>query len=126
VRRIEAFRTTHRFSPDEVLAKCFAFDEQLGKSKDETELSECAAREARATLDFSLRGWVKALRLLGLAEDCNGGVGNMLAVLQNGRSEEHTSELQSLTNLVCRLLLEKKKKRKYQKSHQYEDTIQQR
>ena len=28
------------------------------------------------------------------------------------RSEEHTSELQSLTNLVCRLLLEKKKKSK--------------
>src|SRR5262249_20488068 len=28
----------------------------------------------------------------------------------NPRSEEHTSELQSLTNLVCRLLLEKKKK----------------
>src|SRR5258706_1477176 len=31
------------------------------------------------------------------------------------RSEEHTSELQSLTNLVCRLLLEKKKKK--QKQH---------
>src|SRR5437016_10037272 len=30
----------------------------------------------------------------------------------NKRSEEHTSELQSLTNLVCRLLLEKKKKQK--------------
>src|SRR5258706_11607080 len=29
------------------------------------------------------------------------------------RSEEHTSELQSLTNLVCRLLLEKKKKKIY-------------
>src|SRR5438093_1678967 len=29
----------------------------------------------------------------------------------NRRSEEHTSELQSLTNLVCRLLLEKKKKK---------------
>src|SRR5258706_9375861 len=28
----------------------------------------------------------------------------------SSRSEEHTSELQSLTNLVCRLLLEKKKK----------------
>src|SRR5438093_10196518 len=27
------------------------------------------------------------------------------------RSEEHTSELQSLTNLVCRLLLQKKKKK---------------
>src|SRR5258706_9280558 len=30
---------------------------------------------------------------------------------KNNRSEEHTSELQSLTNLVCRLLLEKKKKK---------------
>src|SRR5258706_8768379 len=30
---------------------------------------------------------------------------------QTPRSEEHTSELQSLTNLVCRLLLEKKKKK---------------
>src|SRR2546430_10322673 len=28
-----------------------------------------------------------------------------------GRSEEHTSELQSQSNLVCRLLLEKKKKK---------------
>src|SRR2546425_6153940 len=30
----------------------------------------------------------------------------------SGRSEEHTSELQSLAYLVCRLLLEKKKKKK--------------
>src|SRR3989475_9376881 len=29
----------------------------------------------------------------------------------DGRSEEHTSELQSQSNLVCRLLLEKKKKK---------------
>src|SRR5438093_8185360 len=40
------------------------------------------------------------------------------------RSEEHTSELQSLTNLVCRLLLEKKKKKKkrlnqQEKSHEH-------
>src|SRR5438093_8968830 len=35
----------------------------------------------------------------------------LLAVAQ--RSEEHTSELHSLTNLVCRLLLEKKKKALY-------------
>src|SRR5437016_2037190 len=34
------------------------------------------------------------------------------AQLEQRRSEEHTSELQSLTNLVCRLLLEKKKKTK--------------
>src|SRR2546426_2610687 len=32
------------------------------------------------------------------------------ALEQLGRSEEHTSELQSPCNLVCRLLLEKKKK----------------
>src|SRR2546430_15248087 len=31
------------------------------------------------------------------------------------RSEEHTSELQSQSNLVCRLLLEKKKKHAYRK-----------
>src|SRR5436853_4083616 len=33
------------------------------------------------------------------------------------RSEEHTSELQSLRHLVCRLLLEKKKKQQQQKAH---------
>src|SRR2546426_6299109 len=33
------------------------------------------------------------------------------------RSEEHTSELQSPCNLVCRLLLEKKKKNNSQVSH---------
>src|SRR5256885_7259454 len=31
-------------------------------------------------------------------------------LMRTGRSEEHTSELQSPCNLVCRLLLEKKKK----------------
>src|SRR5688572_23719906 len=35
-----------------------------------------------------------------------------IARLQSDRSEEHTSELQSQSNLVCRLLLEKKKKKK--------------
>src|SRR5437016_11971209 len=35
----------------------------------------------------------------------------------HSRSEEHTSELQSLTNLVCRLLLEKKKKQNKNKSN---------
>src|SRR2546430_6872634 len=47
-----------------------------------------------------------------------------------GRSEEHTSELQSQSNLVCRLLLEKKKKKKThtkvltsQDSHHYHTFI---
>src|SRR5690606_42134900 len=42
------------------------------------------------------------LALLAKAEDPNSG--------GRQRSEEHTSELQSRENLVCRLLLEKKKK----------------
>src|SRR5947199_2084565 len=37
-------------------------------------------------------------------------LGVAMALLQERRSEEHTSELQSLRHLVCRLLLEKKKK----------------
>src|SRR5438876_8736362 len=35
--------------------------------------------------------------------------------LKSGRSEEHTSELQSPVHLVCRLLLEKKKKNRPQR-----------
>src|SRR5687768_17990114 len=42
--------------------------------------------------------------------DFNGGDGSIGLAL--GRSEEHTSELQSRLHLVCRLLLEKKKKKK--------------
>src|SRR2546430_9723221 len=49
---------------------------------------------------------------LGCAEDTTGrydaGAGHSALTLP--RSEEHTSELQSQSNLVCRLLLEKKKK----------------
>src|SRR5256885_12373242 len=37
--------------------------------------------------------------------------GGSLGYLRRDRSEEHTSELQSPCNLVCRLLLEKKKKK---------------
>src|SRR5205823_12127031 len=40
------------------------------------------------------------------------------------RSEEHTSELQSLAYLVCRLLLEKKKKKEtFKKTKTYTDPI---
>src|SRR5690606_41933116 len=37
---------------------------------------------------------------------------DLLEIMRETRSEEHTSELQSRENLVCRLLLEKKKKKK--------------
>src|SRR2546427_4953489 len=48
------------------------------------------------------------LRVIGRA---GSGLDNVdtAAATKRGRSEEHTSELQSQSNLVCRLLLEKKK-----------------
>src|SRR2546426_3498146 len=39
-----------------------------------------------------------------------GSIGEYFRLVTASRSEEHTSELQSPCNLVCRLLLEKKKK----------------
>src|SRR5258705_3070910 len=54
----------------------------------------------------TLSGKTSIMRLLaGLDKPATG------RVLVDGRSEEHTSELQSLRHLVCRLLLEKKKKK---------------
>src|SRR2546430_13797570 len=54
-----------------------------------------------------------ALPISGLGGDAVDGDGRSAAPSSAGsgrRSEEHTSELQSQSNLVCRLLLEKKKK----------------
>src|SRR5256885_2434998 len=47
---------------------------------------------------------------------CGSSVLSTNRFIPTGRSEEHTSELQSPCNLVCRLLLEKKKK-KTNKNH---------
>src|SRR5262249_57571895 len=66
--------------------------------------------EMRQCFDMITTGAARALRLndygmeVGKPADC---------VILDCRSEEHTSELQSLTNLVCRLLLEKKNKTHY-------------
>src|SRR5438093_7786790 len=49
-------------------------------------------------------------------EVADGRLGPLQFPLSVGRSEEHTSELQSLTNIVCRLLLEKKNIRHIQDS----------
>ena len=51
------------------------------------------------------------------------GTSNIIfaGVAEDGRSEEHTSELQSHSDLVCRLLLEKKKKRKYHKDNDHKN-----
>src|SRR2546426_5076851 len=46
--------------------------------------------------------------------------------LYGDRSEEHTSELQSPCNLVCRLLLEKKKKKDYSQTRRLSGELTQR
>src|SRR2546427_6964819 len=51
---------------------------------------------------------------VALRAQCRGRISGQSA---HGRSEEHTSELQSQSNLVCRLLLEKKKKKMSRNSH---------
>src|SRR5688572_32576126 len=62
-------------------------------------------------------GWTRA-GVFGAVDDTDRGSSPDLATRRGGvligirRSEEHTSELQSQSNLVCRLLLEKKKKNK--------------
>src|SRR2546426_7493950 len=56
----------------------------------------------------------------GLLPGLGGGKGTSSHELRGEwgvRSEEHTSELQSPCNLVCRLLLEKKKNSTYLESH---------
>src|SRR2546430_3025688 len=50
-----------------------------------------------------------ALRKLAAARARIDSAGRAVRLEVDGRSEEHTSELQSQSNLVCRLLLEKKK-----------------
>src|SRR5260221_8338471 len=46
-----------------------------------------------------------------------------LVLWAEGRSEEHTSELQSHSDLVCRLLLEKKKKIQHQRREREVSTV---
>src|SRR5437870_11363615 len=45
------------------------------------------------------------------------GVARLIAAIVRTRSEEHTSELQSRGHLVCRLLLEKKKKQTHRNTY---------
>src|SRR2546426_3903046 len=75
---------------------------------------EVRAREEKQSFGVFLFSFLPYLFILGL-------IIFMLRQMQQGgnrafafgRSEEHTSELQSPCNLVCRLLLEKKKKKLY-------------
>src|SRR2546426_5273983 len=78
-------------------------------------MPEGAAQRLRERVQIALLGDVRADRLRAPACGAGavGGVVGAAAVRpvrdHHVRSEEHTSELQSPCNLVCRLLLEKKK-----------------
>src|ERR1039458_10574213 len=63
--------------------------------------------EIRYVLDLAEIPSFQLLQQWGLSAD---SPRNLLDAKAEARSEEHTSELQSLRHLVCRLLLEKKKK----------------
>src|SRR2546430_8416792 len=63
-----------------------------------------AARLGLDTAEPASAPSVRLLRTHGTEEEV------LAALLFEARSEEHTSELQSQSNLVCRLLLEKKNK----------------
>src|SRR2546430_2865989 len=66
-------------------------------------------RPPRSTL-FPYTTLFRSLPGAGLDEYCRQDVHRQVGRVDALRSEEHTSELQSQSNLVCRLLLEKKKK----------------
>src|SRR2546427_8850814 len=70
-----------------------------------------------------------ALRTLGTglvcveARQAHDLVDHVRRVVEHDRSEEHTSELQSQSNLVCRLLLEKKKKKNQNPQSYYHEGV---
>src|SRR2546430_8631558 len=74
---------------DDLLARRRADEALHAVARDLVELGRLLAQRVDRAMDVGVRGGDRALR---------------------DRSEEHTSELQSQSNLVCRLLLEKKKK----------------
>src|SRR2546422_7163664 len=95
-RRVAQLRERLRSAPDDRDARW-----ELGRAYAILGSHELATAEFEQLLAHRADD-VAAIIQLGLAEK------------NRGRSEEHTSELQSRLHLVCRLLLEKKKKNKKQ------------
>src|SRR5688572_31611764 len=73
-------------------------------------------RDSAGALDFTREGGHSARRIIHAKDATGHAILTTVAARVDEtkkvtrRSEEHTSELQSQSNLVCRLLLEKKKK----------------
>src|SRR5207302_9213053 len=97
-----ALRNLHYFptrrSSDLVAQRCCRLSKPSGKRSDGMNTFPALFTEAWKSLRFHARRSI--LTMLGIAW----GIATVVLL----RSEEHTSELQSRENLVCRLLLEKK------------------
>src|SRR2546430_17076779 len=72
----------------------------------DTATTEIYTLSLHDALPIFARGWAMS------AGNLAASVATASGSRRRPRSEEHTSELQSQSNLVCRLLLEKKKKKK--------------
>src|SRR3989441_12615372 len=82
-------------------------------SPSDTAIANYAGRDLQPNRGVPLNlDWVNAVRVNTSAVERRAQtIGTRRTVKKEWRSEEHTSELQSLAYLVCRLLLEKKKKK---------------
>src|SRR5688572_31933357 len=90
-------------------AQYLAVEKELGLDRNRTNVNGGAIALGHP---LGATGTRLVLTLLHELQRRNGRYGLATACIGGGqRSEEHTSELQSQSNLVCRLLLEKKKKK---------------
>src|SRR5438093_6455288 len=91
---------------------CGAIALERGGISEATSFFTRAQEEAMQDNDMATLG--RCANNLGIIANMQGDYGRAVGAYTRAiRSEEHTSELQSLTNLVCRLLLEKKKEEKH-------------
>src|SRR5436190_5990197 len=97
----------HALVPDE--RRKILADATTGRAQGMPELARIAAGWARTAADASRHRVTGYRAALLVAVGTGLAVGGLLPPAARVRSEEHTSELQSHSDLVCRLLLEKKK-----------------
>src|SRR2546430_9314928 len=98
--------------PFDALAESIAYQQLSGKA--------AATIWKRVRALYPRRKYLDPRAVLATPDEKLRGAGlsrSKVAALKDLRSEEHTSELQSQSNLVCRLLLEKKKTKDSMRQH---------
>src|SRR5690606_40998630 len=85
----------------------------MTEKRQETSLEKKLERKYEKAQDYTYTNWVlkssDSVRKVFKEKFTSAELTTIVALNRVDRSEEHTSELQSRENLVCRLLLEKKK-----------------